>query len=95
MITTKKESHSEDLNVIGNFQDFHNSDDEELQLRWIKGIIEQIDFANNPEVLPDFVLYSQCLLQVLHVLQEQQKPGSLLCQTDPGFVEKICKAGDI
>ena len=27
------------------------------QLDWIKGLKAQIDFANNPEVLSDFVLY--------------------------------------
>jgi hypothetical protein len=26
------------------------------QLKWIKGLQEQIDFANNPEVLSDFIV---------------------------------------
>ena len=38
------------------FKAFQNSDDEELQLSWIKGLIEQVEFANKPDVLPDFVL---------------------------------------
>ena len=55
--TTKKEYRTEDLGLSGNFQIFNNSEDEEFQVRWIKGLIEQIAFANRPEVLPDFVLY--------------------------------------
>jgi hypothetical protein len=40
------------------FKSFHNSDsDEEIQLSWIRGILDQIEFANRPEVLPDFVLH--------------------------------------
>ena len=27
------------------------------QLEWIRSLKEQIDFANNPEVLSDFILY--------------------------------------
>jgi hypothetical protein len=38
------------------FKAFRNSDDEELQLSWIKGLLDQIEFANKPDVLPDFVL---------------------------------------
>jgi hypothetical protein len=26
------------------------------QLEWIKGLQEQVDFANNPEVLSDFII---------------------------------------
>ncbi len=36
------------------FQDL--ASDEELQLDWIRGILDQIEFANRPEVLPDFIL---------------------------------------
>ena len=38
------------------FKAFQNSDDEKLQLSWIKGLIDQIEFANKPDVLPDFFL---------------------------------------
>ena len=38
------------------FKAFQNSDGGELQLSWIKGLIEQVEFANKPDVLPDFVL---------------------------------------
>ncbi len=37
------------------FKAFQNSD-EKLQLSWIKGLIEQVEFANQPDVFPDFVL---------------------------------------
>ena len=37
-----------------NFKAFQNSDDEELQLSWIKGLFDQINFANRPDVLPHF-----------------------------------------
>jgi hypothetical protein len=30
---------------------------EQVQLDWIAGIQEQVDFANNPDVLPDYMLY--------------------------------------
>jgi hypothetical protein len=30
--------------------------DESIQLRWIAGILEQIEFANREEVLPDYVI---------------------------------------
>jgi hypothetical protein len=36
------------------FQDL--ASDEKLQLDWIRGLLDQIEFANRPEVLPDFVL---------------------------------------
>ena len=39
-----------------NFKAFQNSDDEDLQLNWIEGLVEQVEFANKPDVLPDFVL---------------------------------------
>ena len=39
-----------------NFKVFQNSEDEALQLSWIKGLIEQIEFANRPDILPNFVL---------------------------------------
>lgn len=39
-----------------NFKAFEHSEDEEIQLNWIKGLIDQIEFANKPDVLPDFVL---------------------------------------
>ena len=29
----------------------------QVQLDWIKRIQDQVDFANNPEVLPDFQIY--------------------------------------
>jgi hypothetical protein len=29
----------------------------DYQLDWIKGIQDQIAFSNNPDVLPDYVLY--------------------------------------
>ena len=35
------------------FKAFQNSD-EELLHSWIKGLIEQVEFANQPDVLPDF-----------------------------------------
>jgi hypothetical protein len=31
--------------------------DKQLQLDWIKGLLEQIEFADRPEVLPDYVLH--------------------------------------
>ena len=37
------------------FKAFQDSD-EELQLGWIKGLVEQVEFANKPDVLSDFVL---------------------------------------
>ena len=37
------------------FKAFQDSD-EELQLSWIKGLVEQVEFANKPDVLSDFVL---------------------------------------
>lgn len=30
---------------------------EQVQFDWIQGLIEQIEFANNPDVLPDYILY--------------------------------------
>ena len=44
-----------DRYVRRDFKAFENSD-EELQISWIKGLSDQIEFANQPEVLPDFVL---------------------------------------
>ncbi len=29
---------------------------EGVQLDWIRGLLEQIEFANNPDVLPDYIL---------------------------------------
>ena len=29
---------------------------EKIQVDWIRGLLDQIEFANRPEVLPDFVL---------------------------------------
>ena len=37
------------------FKAFQDSD-EELQFSWIKGLVEQVEFANKPDVLSDFVL---------------------------------------
>jgi hypothetical protein len=31
-------------------------DNEQVQLDWINGLLEQIEFANRPEVLPDYIL---------------------------------------
>ena len=36
------------------FKASQNSED--IQLSWIKGLIEQLEFANKPDVLLDFVL---------------------------------------
>lgn len=30
---------------------------EEVQLKWIDGLVEQIEFANDPDVLPDYFLH--------------------------------------
>lgn len=30
---------------------------EQVQVDWIAGIQDQVDFANNPDVLPDYILY--------------------------------------
>jgi hypothetical protein len=30
---------------------------EQVQLDWIAGIQDQVNFANNPDVLPDYILY--------------------------------------
>ena len=32
------------------------SSDEKIQVDWIRGLLDQIEFANRPEVLPDYVL---------------------------------------
>lgn len=29
---------------------------EKIQVDWIRGLLDQIEFANRPEVLPDYVL---------------------------------------
>ena len=41
---------------IRKFKAFEPSDEEGLQIDWIRGLLDQIEFANRPEVLSDYVL---------------------------------------
>lgn len=50
-MTTEEEYHNP---AHKRFQNL--TSDEKLQLDWIRGILDQIEFANKPEVLPDFVI---------------------------------------
>ena len=50
-MTTEEEYYNP---VHKRYQDL--ASDEKLQLDWIRGLLDQIEFANRPEVLPDFVL---------------------------------------
>jgi hypothetical protein len=38
------------------FKPVSEVDNEQVQSDWISGIQDQVDFANNPDVLPDYVL---------------------------------------